>query len=227
MARWAVGVARGRSLHRHHGSVVHLEGIHVSMPRLWIAACALCFVPWRAEAHLVTTGLGPVYDGIGHLVLTPEAWVPIVALALCAGLRGAAAGRTVLFLFPVVWMAGGVLGLSAQSVPAVPIPAISLLIVGVLVASDVRLSPHVVVALAVGLGLVQGVLHGASVSATSGGLLELVGVVGTIFVVVALVAAWVVALKRPWTRVVVRVTGSWIAASGLFMCGWFLREYFS
>jgi hypothetical protein len=84
-----------------------------------------------------------------------------------------------------------------------------------------------VVALAVGLGLVQGVLHGASVSATSGGLLELVGVVVTIFVVMALAAALVVALKRPWTRVVVRVAGSWIAASGLFMLGWFLRGYFN
>ena len=37
------------------------------------------------------------------------------------------------------------------------------------------------------------------------------------------VAAWVVSLKRPWTRVVVRVVGSWMAASGLFMLGWFLR----
>ena len=25
-----------------------------------------------AEAHLVTTGLGPIYDGIGHFFLTPE-----------------------------------------------------------------------------------------------------------------------------------------------------------
>jgi hydrogenase/urease accessory protein HupE len=171
----------------------------------------------------VTTGLGPVYDGIGHLVLTPEEWVPVVALALCAGLRGAAAGRGALFLLPVAWVAGGLLGWWAQSVPAVPISAVSLLIVGVLVALDVRLSPNVVAALASGLGLVQGLLHGASLSATSGGLLELVGVVVTIFVVMALVAAVVVSLKRPWTRVVVRVAGSWIAASGLFMFGWFLQ----
>jgi hypothetical protein len=81
----------------------------VSMRRLWIAACALLLWPWRAEAHLVTTGLGPVYDGIGHLVLTPEDWVPVVALALFAGLRGAAAGRGALCLLPVAWVAGGLL----------------------------------------------------------------------------------------------------------------------
>ena len=39
------------------------------------------------EAHLVTTGLGPVYDGIGHLVLSPEDWVPVLALGLFVGLK--------------------------------------------------------------------------------------------------------------------------------------------
>ena len=33
---------------------------------------ALLLWPWCAEAHLVTTGLGPVYDGLGHLLVTPE-----------------------------------------------------------------------------------------------------------------------------------------------------------
>jgi hydrogenase/urease accessory protein HupE len=193
------------------------------MRRLWIAACALWLWPWCTEEHLVTTGLGPVYDGMGHLVLTPEEWVPVMALALCAGLRGAAAGRGALFLLPIAWGIGGVLGLSAPSVPAVPIPAMFFLIFGVLVASDVRLSANGVVALAAGLGLVQGFLHGASLSTTSGGILELVGVVMTIFVVMALVTAWVVSMKRPWARVVVRVAGSWMTASGLFMVGWFLR----
>jgi len=93
----------------------------------------------------------------------------------------------------------------------------------VLVASDVRLSAHVVVTLAAGLGLAQGWRRGVRLSASSGGLLDLVGVLVTICVVVALVAAWVVSLQQPWTRVVVRVVGNWMAASGLFMYEWFLR----
>ena len=44
-----------------------------------------------------------------------------------------------------------------------------------------------------------------------------------IFVLVALVAAFVVSLRAPWARIVVRVAGSWIAAIGLFMLGWSLR----
>jgi hydrogenase/urease accessory protein HupE len=191
---------------------------------LWLLALLW---PGIAHAHLVSTGMGPVYDGIGHLVLTPEDWVPVLALALFAGLRGAKAGRGVLFLLPVAWVAGGLLGLSVRSVPAIPIPAISFLILGVLVASDLRLSPNSVVALAVGLGLVQGLWNGASFRSAGAGVLGLVGVLATIFVLVALVAAFVVSLKPPWARIVVRVMGSWIAASGLFMLGWFVRGRFS
>ena len=53
-----------------------------------IVAFGLLFYPSNAAAHLVTTGMGPVYDGIGHLLLTPEDLVPAVAMALYAGLRG-------------------------------------------------------------------------------------------------------------------------------------------
>jgi urease accessory protein len=191
---------------------------------LWLVAL-LC--PGIAQAHLVTTGMGPMYDGIGHFVLTTEDWVPVIALALFAGLRGAEAGRGALFLLPVAWLTGGILGLVAKSVPAIPIPAISFLIFGVLVASDLRLSSNMVAALAMGLGLVQGFLNGVSFRSASGGVLELVGVSATIFVLVALVAAFVISLKQPWTRIVVRVAGSWTAATGLFMLGWFLRGRFS
>ena len=43
---------------------------------------------------------------------------------------------------------------------------------------------------------------------------------GAVFVVTALFAATVVALRRPWTRIATRVAGSWIGASGLLLLGW-------
>jgi hydrogenase/urease accessory protein HupE len=178
------------------------------------------FCPGIAHAHLVTTGMGPVYDGIGHFVLTPEDWVPVVALALLAGLRGAEAGRGALFLLPVAWAAGGCLGFLAHAGPSFPIPALMFLIFGALVAADFRLPAKGVMGLAAGLGVVQGYLNGASL-----GMLEVTGAIATVFVVVALVAAAVVSLKQPWTRIIVRVMGSWIAASGLFMLGWFVRGH--
>jgi len=51
-----------------------------------LAMLLACFVstffPSEAAAHLGTTGMGPVYDGIGHFLLTPEDLVPVLALAL-------------------------------------------------------------------------------------------------------------------------------------------------
>ena len=81
--------------------------------RTILTAClAVLFSPARADAHLVTTGLGPVYDGIGHFFLSPGDALAALALALLAGLRGTAAGRRVLFILPVAWLAGGLVGLA-------------------------------------------------------------------------------------------------------------------
>src|SRR5262245_51625961 len=67
--------------------------------------------------HLVTTGLGPVYDGIGHLLLSPTDYVPVIAISLLAGLRGPAAGRWTLFALPAAWLVGGIVGINSTGVP--------------------------------------------------------------------------------------------------------------
>jgi urease accessory protein len=36
------------------------------------------------------------------------------------------------------------------------------------------------------------------------------------------VAGFVVSLRAPWTRIAVRVAGSWVAATGLLLLGWTL-----
>ena len=55
------------------------------------------------------------------------------------------------------------------------------------------------------------------------GALGLAGIVATLFVMVALAAALVVAIRAPGRRIAVRVAGSWIAAIGLLLLGWSLR----
>jgi hydrogenase/urease accessory protein HupE len=179
----------------------------------------------RADAHLVTTGLGPVYDGIGHLLLTPEDLVPILALALYAGLRGARAGRLALFVLPVAWLVGGLLGLrfSGAATAAAPIPALSFILLGLLVAADAKLPDGVVAALAGGLGLVHGFLNGPALAGTGPGALGLFGIAVVAFMVIALASALVVSLKAPAARIAVRVAGSWIAAIGLLLLGWAFR----
>jgi hydrogenase/urease accessory protein HupE len=181
----------------------------------------LCF-PTLTAAHLVTTGMGPVYDGIGHLLLTPEDLVPALALALYAGLRGTAAGRRAMFLLPVAWFAGGMAGAAVGGAPSPPLPAVSFLVLGAFVAADLRMPPAAVTGLAIALGLVHGFLNGVALKggAVTRGLL---GIMAMLFALVTLISAFVVSLRRPWARIVVRVAGSWIAAIGLLMFGWAFR----
>ncbi len=178
--------------------------------------------PTDAAAHLVTTGMGPVYDGIGHLLLTPEDLVPAVAMALYAGLRGRAPGRRALFFFPLAWLIGGFIGLAADTMPVFPVSAFSFLLVGLLIAADLRLPDNAFTVLAVAVGIMHGFLNGIALKAGPAGL-GLLGIMSALFVLVALVSAFVVSLKPPWARIVVRVAGSWVAAMGLLMIGWFFR----
>ena len=195
-----------------------LTAIHKGL----ITVISLLCWPTCSSAHLVTTGLGPVYDGIGHLVMTPEDLVPALAIALFAGLRGAAPGRRALFVLPLAWFAGGLLGVFINGLPALPLPAISFLILGVLVAADLNLSQKLFTAVVVGVGFAHGVLNGVALK-ESAGILGLIGIMATLFVIVAIVSAFIVSLRKPWTRILVRVAGSWVAAIGMLMFGWLMR----
>ena len=191
---------------------------------IWIAAAAVALLPARAEAHLATTGLGPVYDGISHLLLSPDDLVPVIAMALLAGLNGPAAGRRTLFVLPVAWMLGGLAGF-AQQTTVLPgaLTALSFLVLGVLTAADRRLSPGAVTGLATALGLLHGWLNGAGIAAANREGLAILGMGGVAFVIVALLAALVASLRVDVARIAVRVAGSWIAAVGLLLIGWQLR----
>ncbi|MBW2476597.1 MAG: HupE/UreJ family protein [Deltaproteobacteria bacterium] len=181
----------------------------------------LCW-PVSAFAHLVTTGLGPVYDGIGHLVMTPEDLIPVLAIAFYAGMRGAAPGRYALFTLPVAWFAGGLLGVFFTGLPSLPTPAISILILGVLIASDCKISDRLFFVIVLAVGFIHGALNGVALK-EGAGVLGLVGIMTTLFVLVALFSALIVSLEKPWTRLAVRVAGSWVAAIGMLMFGWMFR----
>ena len=71
------------------------------------AVAALAAFATQAHAHLVETGLGPVYDGIAHFALTPEDLIPALALAVLAGLRGTAHARRAIFALPLAWLVAG------------------------------------------------------------------------------------------------------------------------
>lgn len=189
---------------------------------------ALALLPAAAQAHLTDTGLGPIYDGIAHLLLSFDDLLPVVALALLAGLNGPGAGRRVLLALPLAWLAGGVAAtVVGSAAPPAGITSLSLLLLGLLTAASVRLSPALSTGLAIALGLLHGWLNGAAIAAAGREASGLIGIAGAIFVVAALAAALVVSLEAPWTRIAVRSAGSWIAAVGLLMLGWSLRAAFA
>lgn len=169
---------------------------------------ALCPAP--AEAHLISTGMGPIYDGLTHFAASPEDLVPALALALLAGLRGAAYGRRALFVLPAAWLVGGLAGLAAANANAsAALTAISFVLLGGLVTLDARVSLNVTTALAGLLGLYHGYLNGSGMSQPGAACLTLLGLVFAVFVLVALAASLVVQLRAAWTRIAVRVIGSW------------------
>lgn len=193
-------------------------------PLVALAAVVATATPREAHAHLVNTGFGPFYDGIVHLFATPEDLLPVVALALWAGLRGPAFGRTVLLALPVAWLAGVAAGAALPWILPAPLTtAVTTVLVGALAAADGPLRRRWMIAIAVLLGLVHGALNGAVLNPANLDMRGAAGIACAVLAVVSLVTGLVVVLKAPWTRVAVRVAGSWIAATGLLMLGWGLR----
>jgi urease accessory protein len=188
------------------------------------ALLLLAMFPPHAEAHLNSTGLGPVYDGLLHFLLSPEDLLPVLALALLAGQRGAAYGRRAMFVLPVAWFLGGLAGLATKTSSGAALTCISFLLLGGLLAANARISLPATTMLAVLVGLFHGYLNGSGLGQPATGALALLGLVFAVFVLVAIAAACVVQLRQPWTRIAVRVVGSWIAASGLLMLGWATRR---
>ena len=195
------------------------------LPLFAFVGFAFAMLAAPAEAHLNSTGMGPIYDGLMHFLTSPEDLVPVLALALLAGLRGATYGRRALFTVPVAWLLGGLIGLTAAAANPHPIVAAAwFLLLGGLLASDAKLSLRATSALAALLGLYHGYLNGTGMGQVESAAVALLGLVFAVFVLVALAAAFVVQLRAQWARIAVRVAGSWIAASGLLMLGWALRR---
>ena len=195
--------------------------IHATIRKSIVAAATLLFLPAASLAHLSSTGLGPFYDGLTHFWRSPEELIPVLALAFLAGLRGSRTGRYTLFILPAAWLVGGLFGLAFPLVDhSTVLVCVSFVLLGVLVAADMRLKLSIVATLASAVGFLFGYIDGVGMSGARLGALGLCGSISSLFILVALAAALVVSLRVPWALIVVRVAGSWIAAAGLLLIGW-------
>jgi hydrogenase/urease accessory protein HupE len=195
-----------------------------ALPTCFIVVLVATFCAAPAQAHLNSTGMGPIYDGLMHFLLTPEDLVSALGLALLAGLRGAAYGRRASLILPVAWLAGSLFGLTAAAATgSAVLSSFWFLLLGGLVIADAKLSLRAMTVLAALLGLVHGYLNGTGMGVSGFAVVAVLGLTSGVFVLIVLAAASVVHLRANWARIAVRVAGSWIAASGLLMLGWSFR----
>jgi hydrogenase/urease accessory protein HupE len=191
----------------------------------WLTLATTLSLAPSADAHLVSTGFGPFDDGLTHLFVTPEDLLPVIALALLAGLRGPCFGRAVLFVLPIAWLVGSAFGLLLAPPITLPLPETILTIaLGILLATNSPLPLSFVAGLAILLGLLHGLLNGSELPKTlSSSQISTAGVGTALFITVSLLAGQAASVQLPWAHVAIRVAGSWIVAIGLLMLGWALR----
>ena len=88
-----------------------LKRIHIGITIILLTA------PSMALAHLVNSGLGPIYDGALHLLLSPGDLLGLLAAALLSGLRGAQTSRLTVIILPLTWLLAGMIGLNMPVLP--------------------------------------------------------------------------------------------------------------
>ena len=181
------------------------------------AALAL-LLPRPAAAHLVQSGLGGFYDGLLHPLVSVGELLPLLALALWSGLRGAGHARWLVLAVPLAWLAGYGLSGPAPGRAALLAAGGAGVLLGLLAAADARVPRPMLLA----VGILVGLTHGAVLGAESSGL-GAVGSALTVGCLLAILGGEVAALRAEWTRVAARVLASWTAAVGLLQVGWMLR----
>jgi len=184
-------------------------------------AIGLPVLPAVAQAHLVTSGLGPFYDGALHLLLSPADLLGLLAMALLAGLRGRQAARWTVVALPLAWLCAGLIGMQLPLVPDLAwVGIVSFMLLGGLVAADARLPSLGMAMLGVIYGTLQGLSSGAGLVAAGAGFTSLGGVVLTVLLLALLISAAVAPLQVFWARVAVRVAGSRAVAGGRLILLW-------
>ncbi len=97
------------------------------------------------------------------------------------------------------------------------------MLLGLLVAANVRLPPIAVALLAGAFGALQGLESGSVLATLGSGATSLAGMVLAVLLLALLTSAAVAPLQAFWARVAVRVAGSWVVAVGILMLGWMFQ----
>jgi urease accessory protein len=193
--------------------------------RILAAFFVLALSPNSAQAHLVTSGAGPFFDGVAHFFVSLDDLLVVVALALLSGLSGKTAARGLVLVLPFAWFVGMLLGLSvANRVDGSGwATAFTLLVGGLLLSFSPKLPTWMIALMAGMIGLAHGSWNGAAMRATETSAIASLGIVAAAGVVALLLSATAASVQQSWQRIAMRVIGSWVAAFGLLALAWHFR----
>jgi urease accessory protein len=189
-----------------------------------LSVCALLAAPRLAFAHLVTTGVGPFYDGVAHLFVTPDDLIVVVALALFGGLSGRLAAKSLVLTLPAAWLVGSAIGLLFPGPTGSGwMTALSMLAAGLLTAINPKVPRYLPAGIAAVLGMMHGFLNGRAMASTGTSFLAAMGLVAAVSIVALFLSALAASLRISWMKIAARVIGSWAAAIGILALAWALR----
>jgi urease accessory protein len=187
----------------------------------WIGTLAAIAVIAQANTAHAHVGVGPVHDllhGLEHPLTGLDHICAMVAVGIWATQRGGRAIWLVPLSFVIVMAVGGALGMAGVSLPFVePGIVLSLIVLGLLVATAVRL-PLIASVLVVGLfALAHGNAHGTDVQAVASGFAYAVGFIVATAVLHLTGISFGLLSQRVSTSQAVRLAGVVIAASGVYL----------
>lgn len=180
--------------------------------------CLLLVTPDIAAAHTPIKGIGNIFNGMLHPVLTPSHLLLLIATGLFFGQRGLKESQSSL----LATIAAVVLGLICSSFSPGPQVEVFILVCAAVVGLLVATSPH----LSFYGCFIVGTVAGFSLGFDSGQeslsgkeyVIALFGSgVGIYFVSLYPVIFAEFCNKKNWLRIGVRIIGSWIAASALLV----------
>ena len=183
----------------------------------WPPALALVLAAGPAWAHPPPLGVGGFLGGLLHPLFVPAHVLALLGLGLLAG-QQAGWSRAVV-LAAIAALAAGLGVMTLGLVPALMGEALLALAAGtgVVVAIDRRLPESVGLALAAATGIAVAFDSPPDVVAVREANRMLIGTGFGAAILLTLTAAASSRLADGWSRIVVRILGSWIAASAILV----------
>ncbi|MEZ5935158.1 MAG: HupE/UreJ family protein [Alphaproteobacteria bacterium] len=177
-----------------------------------LAVVAL-LTPGHALAHGTITGTSDFYDGVFHPLTVPAHLLALLGLGLWLGQHRPRELERAIIGFAVSLIIGSALGMIGSVGEITPILLAAALALGLLVAAERHLAWLGAAVIAAGVGLLVGADSAPDgANALQARIITLAGTfIGAHLLLLNLMA--IVSLsERAWSRIAVRITGSWVAA---------------